>query len=169
MDEHLLAKLEELEADFNRTLEDMADPDIAMDQDRYREVSIRHAELRPVINAFRDYQQAVAEMTEAAEMATGEQDPDMREYLEGVVVEQRARLEPLETQLRVMLVPKDPNDDKDVILEIRAAVGGEEAALWGADLYRMYERFAERHGWKTESINTSVTGGGGLKDATFSV
>ncbi len=68
-----------------------------------------------------------------------------------------------------MLVPKDPNDDKDVILEIRAAAGGEEAALWGADLYRMYERFAERHGWKTEPINTSFTGGGGLKDATFSV
>lgn len=169
MDESLLNKLEELEGDYATSLEDMADPTIMADQDRYREVSIRHSELRPVIEAFREYQQASAEMEEAVEMASGEQDAEMREYLEGVASEQRSRLEPLETHLRVMLVPKDPDDDKDVIVEIRAAVGGDEAALWGADLYRMYERFAERHGWKSEPINTSVTGGGGLKDATFSV
>ena len=169
MDKSLLAKLEELEDRLAETLEDMANPDVLSDQDRYREVSIRHAELRPVIEAFRDYQNAATEMAEAAEMASAESDPEMREYLEGVAAEQRARLEPLETKMRVMLVPKDPNDEKDVILEIRAAAGGDEAALWGADLYRMYERFAERHGWKSESINTSVTGGGGLKDATFSV
>lgn len=169
MDESLLKKLEGLEIHFAQTLEDMADPKVYSDQDRYRDVTIHHAELRPVIQAFRDYQQALAEMEEAIEMAASEQDAEMREYLDGVAVEQRARLEPLETQLRVMLVPKDPDDEKDVIVEIRAAAGGEEAALWGADLYRMYERFAERHGWKSESINTSVTGGGGLKDATFSV
>ena len=169
MDESLLNKLEELEIHFAQTLEDMADPKVLSNQDRYRDVTIHHAELRPVIQAFRDYQQASVEMEEAIEMAASEQDAEMREYLDGVAVEQRARLEPLETRLRVMLVPKDPDDDKDVIVEIRAAAGGEEAALWGADLYRMYERFAERHGWKSEPINTSVTGGGGLKDATFSV
>lgn len=169
MDESLLDKLEELEGHFATTIEEMSDPVVISDQDRYRDVSIRHAELRPVIEAFRDYQQASVEMGEADEMAASEQDAEMREYLEGVAAEQRARLEPLETRLRVMLVPKDPDDDKDVIVEIRAAVGGDEAALWGADLYRMYERFAERQGWQIESINTSVTGGGGLKDATFSV
>ena len=169
MNEGLLRKLEELEAKFSETLEDMAKPDILSDQDRYREVSIRHAELKPVIEAFREYQSAAQEMSEAAEMAAAETDPEMRSYLEGVAAEQGARLEPLEDQLRVMLVPKDPDDDKDVIVEIRAAAGGDEAALWGADLYRMYERFAERRGWKSEPINTSVTGGGGLKDATFSV
>ncbi len=169
MDDTLLAKLRDLEGRFAETLEQMADPDVLGDQDRYREVSIRHAELRPVIEAFRDYQTATSEMEEATEMAAAESDAEMREYLEGVAAEQRAKLEPLETELRVMLVPKDPNDEKDVIVEIRAAAGGEEAALWGADLYRMYERFAERHGWKSEPINTSVTGGGGLKDATFSV
>ena len=169
MDESLLDKLEELEGHFATTIEEMSDPVVISDQDRYRDVSIRHAELRPVIEAFRDYQQASVEMGEAVEMAASEQDAEMREYLEGVAAEQRARLEPLETRLRVMLVPKDPDDDKDVIVEIRAAVGGDEAALWGADLYRMYERFAERQGWQIESINTSVTGGGGLKDATFSV
>jgi peptide chain release factor 1 len=169
MDESLLAKLEELQVRYEETLEEMADPDVLSDQDKYREVSIRHADLRPIIEAFRDYQEASREMEEAVEMATSESDPEMREYLQAVATEQRSRLEPLENQLRVMLVPKDPNDDKDVIVEIRAAAGGEEAALWGADLYRMYERFAERQGWKSESINTSVTGGGGLKDATFSV
>ncbi len=169
MDDNLLNKLQELEVKFAETLEEMADPDVLSDQERYREVSIRHADLKPVIAAFRDYQQASQEMEDATEMAAAESDPEMKEYLDGVAAEQRSRLEPLETELRVMLVPKDPNDEKDVIVEIRAAAGGEEAALWGADLYRMYERFAERHGWKSEPINTSVTGGGGLKDATFSV
>ncbi len=169
MDDSLRSKLEELEVRFNETLEEMADPDVLSDQERYREVSIRHADLRPVIEAWREYRQASQEMEEAVEMAGAEGDAEMKEYLDGVAAEQRGRLEPLESQLRVMLVPKDPNDDKDVIVEIRAAAGGDEAALWGADLYRMYERFAERHGWKSEPINTSVTGGGGLKDATFSV
>ncbi len=169
MDKALRTKLEELEGTFTATLEEMADPEVLGNQDRYREVSIRHADLKPVIDAFREYRSASQEMEEAAEMAAAETDSEMKEYLDGVANEQRSRLEPLERELRVMLVPKDPNDDKDVIVEIRAAAGGEEAALWGADLYRMYERFAERHGWRTESINTSVTGGGGLKDATFSV
>ncbi|MDJ0954165.1 MAG: peptide chain release factor 1 [Acidimicrobiia bacterium] len=169
MDDNLLNRLQELEGKYAETLEEMADPDVLSDQERYREVSILHADLKPVITAFRDYRQAAQEMEEATEMAAAESDPEMKEYLEGVAEEQRSRLEPLETELRVMLVPKDPNDEKDVIVEIRAAAGGEEAALWGADLYRMYERFAERHGWKSEPINTSVTGGGGLKDATFSV
>ena len=169
MDDRLLGKLEELEGKYSKTIEELADPDVLGNQDRYREVSILHSELKPVIEAFREYQTAATEMSEAAEMAAAEDDAEMRSYFENVAAEQQAKLDPLETQLRVMLVPKDPNDDKDVILEIRAAAGGDEAALWGADLYRMYERFAERHGWKTESINTSITGGGGLKDATFSV
>lgn len=169
MDDRLRSKLEELEHRFTETLEEMADPAVASDQERYRDVSIRHSELKPVIAAFQRYQEASAEMTDAVEMAAGEQDEDLRAYLEDVASEQRAKLEPIETELRVMLVPKDPDDDKDVIVEIRAAAGGDEAALWGADLYRMYERFAERHGWRIEPINTSVTGGGGLKDATFSV
>jgi peptide chain release factor 1 len=169
MDDRLRSKLEELEQRFARTLEEMADPEILANQDKYREVTILHAELRPVIQGFQAYKDASAEFEEASEMAAAEEDAEMRTYLRGVADEQRHRLEPLETELRVMLVPKDPDDDKDVIVEIRAAVGGDEAALWGADLYRMYERFAERHGWKTEPINTSVTGGGGLKDATFSV
>lgn len=169
MDDRLRHKLEELEKLYAATLEEMADPDVASDQERYREVSIRHSELRPVIAAFQKHQEASSEMADALEMAAAEEDEDLRAYLEDVAAEQRAKLEPLETELMVMLVPKDPNDEKDVIVEIRAAAGGDEAALWGADLYRMYERFAERHGWKTDPINTSVTGGGGLKDATFSV
>jgi peptide chain release factor 1 len=169
MDERLLGKLEELEEKFAGTLREMADPAVLGNQDRYREVSKLHSELKPVSDGFRAYQAAQSEYQDATEMAAVENDPEMRSYFENIALEQQEKLAFLEAQLRVMLVPKDPNDDKDVILEIRAAAGGEEAALWGADLYRMYERFAERHGWKTEAINTSLTGGGGLKDATFSV
>jgi len=169
MDDHLKSKLDEVEASLDGVLAEMADPAVLADNDRYSEVSIRYAELKPVVDAYRAYLDAAAELAEAEEMATGETDTDMREYLAGIAAEQRSRLEALDSELRVMLVPRDPNDDKDVIVEIRAAVGGEEAALWGADLYRMYDRFAERHGWKVEPINTSVTGSGGLKDATFSV
>ena len=169
MDETLRGKLEELGAKYAETLEEMADPDVLGNQDRYREVSRRHAELKPVVDGYQAYQVAQVEFEDATEMASVEDDAEMRAYFENIAAEQQEKLVTLETQLRVMLVPKDPNDEKDVILEIRAAAGGEEAALWGADLYRMYERFAERHGWKTEAINTSLTGGGGLKDATFSV
>jgi len=169
LDDRLRSRLDELEEALAAVVADMSDPDVIGDQDRYRAVSIRHAELRPVVETYRDYRTVEAELAEAAEMAAVESDAEMRAYLEGVAAEQRAKLERLETELRVMLVPKDPNDDKDVIVEIRAAAGGEEAALWGADLYRMYERYAERHRLRIEPIGMSVTGGGGLKDATFSV
>jgi peptide chain release factor 1 len=169
LDERLRDRLAELEEGLAAVVAEMSDPDVLADQERYKAASIRHAELKPVVDAYREYLAAEVELADAAELAGSEADPEMRTYLEGVAAEQRAKLERLETALRVMLVPKDPNDDKDVIVEIRAAAGGEEAALWGADLYRMYERFAERHNLRIEPISMSVTGGGGLKEATFSV
>ena len=168
-DDQLGAKMAEVEASYEQTLTDMADPDIAGDQLRYTEVAKRHSELKPVVETFHAYQAARSEADEARELANAESDEEMLAYFREQIEARELEAEALIAKLQLLLVPKDPNDDKDVIVEIRAAAGGEEAALWGADLYRMYERFAERQGWKSESINTSVTGGGGLKDATFSV
>jgi len=169
MDDALHAKLEDLVEQYDATLEQLADTAVHGDQDRLREVSIRHSELRNVVETYRRYDEVAAELTEAEELAPLESDPDMREYLESVAKEQREQLEHLDTELRRLLVPKDPDDDKDVIVEIRSAAGGEEAALWAADLYRMYQRFSERQGWSTDAMDTSLTDTGGLKDATFAV
>jgi len=169
MDERLVGKLEEVEQAYVETLEQLAAPDVFADQDRYREISIRHAQLKPVVDAFQRHRAGARELAEAEELVSQESDPEMRDYLETVAREQRVELERLELELQSMLVPRDPSDDKDVIVELRAAVGGEEAALWAADLYRMFERFAERHGWTIESISVSPTDGGGVKEATFAV
>jgi peptide chain release factor 1 len=169
MEASLEAKLDELKAAYDQTLTQLADPAVLGDQDRYRKVSIRHAELKPVIDAFDRHAAAVEELGDAEELAVDEPDSDMRTYLEGVARERREEIEHLEDELRRLLVPKDPNDDKDVIVEIRAAAGGDEAALWAGDLYRMYSRFAERQGWTIDSIDTSLSDGGGIKEATFAV
>jgi peptide chain release factor 1 len=169
MDAQLRSKLDELREAYDATIEQLVDPDVLGDQDRYREASIRHSELKQVVDAYTSYDEAMVEIREAEQLAAHEADADSKEYFDTVAKNQRLRAEELDAALRRMLLPQDPNDDKDVIVEIRAAAGGDEAALWGADLYRMYSRFAERMGWSIDPIGTSVTGGGGLKDATFAV
>ncbi len=169
MDQSLKAKLDELRSAYDETITQLADPDVFGDQDRYRDLSIRHAELKAVNDAYVRYEEAAQEAAEAEELSGLEDDAEMREYLESVAKERRKEVEHLDAELRLLLVPKDPNDDKDVIVEIRAAAGGDEAALWAGDLYRMYSRFAERHGWTTEAMDTSLSDTGGVKEATFAV
>jgi peptide chain release factor 1 len=169
MDDQMRAKLDELAADHEVILGQLSDPEVLASQDRLRTLSIRHAELKPIVEAYDAYRTATAEAAEAAEMATQDQDADMRRYLDQVGEEQRLRIDELEATLRRLLVPRDPMDDKDVIVEVRAAAGGDEAALWAGDLRRMYERFAERQGWTVEPMDTSLSEGGGLKEATFAV
>ncbi len=169
MDEHLLERLSKVEAAYEDTLTRLSDPTVTADQNRYREVTSRHAELKPIVESYRRYLAAADELAEAEELIDGEDDPEMVEYLEETMTSRKADLDRLEAELRRLLVPKDPDDDKDVIVEIRAAAGGDEAALWAGDLYRMYERFAERSGWAIDPIDVSATGGGGIKEATFAV
>ena len=169
MDEHLLERLAKVEEAFEGTLTELSDPSITSDQNRYRDVAQRHAELKPVVESYRKYLAAASEIEEAREMVADESDPEMADYFNETIAERTAELESLEVELRKLLVPKDPDDEKDVIVEIRAAAGGDEAALWAGDLYRMYERFAERSGWAIEPINVSPTGSGGVKEATFAV
>ncbi len=169
MDPQLVARLEAVEESYHETLEAMADPDVLADQSRYTDVARRHAELKPVVEAFEAYRAAATDAEEAAELSRDEDDDGMAAELLEMAVARRAEAERLEKRLRVMLVPKDPNDDKDVIIEIRAAAGGDEAAIWAGDLYRMYERYAEQHGWSTEPITSSPSEAGGFKEATFAV
>ena len=169
MDASLKEKLDELREAYDQTIIQLIDPEVLGNQDRYREISIRHSELRAVNDAYTRYEQAIVELAEAEELVAMEDDPEMREYLDSVTNARTMEIENLDAELRRLLVPKDPNDDKDVIVEIRAAAGGDEAALWGGDLYRMYSRFAERQGWAIETIDTSRSDGGGVKEATFAV
>ncbi len=169
MDAALAERLTELEQAHDEVLSQLADPELLADQARYADAARRHAELKQVVEAVHAYREAEQERDDAREMAAGEEDADMAAYLRGVAEERAAEIEKLEDELRRLLIPKDPNDQKDVIMEIRAAAGGDEAALWGADLYRMYQRYAERHGWTVEAMDTSWADGGGIKQATFAV
>ncbi len=169
MDERLVEKLEGIEQSFEDVLTQMADPDVIANGSRYQDLMIRHGELKPVVETFRRYREAETEIDEAELLASSEQDGEMRDYLQAVAKERREEIERLDLELRRMLVPKDPNDDKDVIVELRAAAGGEEAGIWAGDLYRMFERYAERHRWKVDPINISWADGGGLSFGQFSV
>jgi peptide chain release factor 1 len=169
MDDQVREKLAEVEKVFEDTLVQLTDNQILSNQDRYREVTQRHAELKPIVEAYRRYLEAETEKSEATELLAGEEDADMVAYLSDLAEDLTTELEELETGLRLMLVPKDPDDDKDVIVEIRSAAGGDEAALWAGDLLRMYERFVERMGWKFETISVSISDGGGIKEGTFSI
>ena len=169
MDDRVIARLESVVTDYDETVEQLASAEIMADQNRYREIAERHAELKPVVTTFEAFREAQKEAAEAAELAGAEDDPEMIEYFKSVATAKQTELEQLEHDLRKLLVPKDPNDDKSVIVELRSAAGGDEAALWTGDLYRMYERFAERNKWTIDPIDVSPADTGGLKEATFAV
>jgi peptide chain release factor 1 len=169
MDERVLGRLDAIAAEYDATVEQLADPEILADQNRYREIASRHAELKPIVAVFNEYREAEQEATEAAELAKSEDDPEMVEYAESLMAGKKVEIEKLEGELQRLLVPKDPNDDKDVIVELRSAAGGDEASLWAGDLYRMYERFAERNKWSIDPIDVSPSETGGISQATFAV
>ena len=141
----------------------LADPNVHADADQARTLAKRYAELTPIVNAYREWQQTSGDEQAARELAL--EDPGFAEEADALV-KQRAELE---ERLRKLLVPKDPNDNRDTIVEVKAGEGGEESALFASDLLRMYQRYAERHGWKTEIIDSTLTGLGGVKDATMAV
>ncbi len=169
IDDKLRARLEEIEAAYDETERLLADPDVLADQARYAELAKRHADLKPVVADFHALQAALEDAREAAELAEAETDPNVVEDLRELGRQQRRQAEELEQQLRLALVPTDPDDEKDVIIEVRAAAGGDEAAIWAGDLHRMYERFAERHSFQTETMDSSPSEAGGFSKITFAV
>ena len=154
-------KLAATEAKYDQLMAEMADPSVQGDTATFRSHSKALAEIQPLVEAFREYKEVISQITAAEELL---QDPDMRELAQeelGALTSERDRLL---AEIKVLLVPKDPNDEKNVVLEIRAGTGGDEAALFAGDLFRMYSRYAERQGWKIDVLNMSDSGGGGIKE-----
>jgi peptide chain release factor 1 len=158
----LAAELDRLEAEL---------PDIYASGDRHaaRDAGRRHAELKPVVDAWRAWDAANNDLSDAQELLGTETEGEMREYLKSEIAEKQARIDELDAQIKELLLPRDPNEGRNVIVEIQGAEGGEEANLWAGDLYRMYQYFAERHGLKTEVLSSQPSDHGGFRDVTFLV
>jgi peptide chain release factor 1 len=157
-------KLENLEKQYLDIELRLADPEVIRAQDVYQKLMKEHAELAPLIQAFRRYKHLERELSDSQSLLKDESDEDLKAMAREDVQSLKEQIGQVEEDLRVLLLPKDPNDDKNVLLEIRAGTGGEEAALFAATLYRMYTRLAERRGWKLEVMSHSATGLGGLKE-----
>ena len=161
-------KLASIEARYNELTAQMADPAIANDYARYAELARQQSELQEIVDKYRAWMKARNDLAEAEALAGGD-DADLADMARAEIEPLQRRIETLQSQLQMLLVPKDPNDDRDVIVEIRAGAGGDEAGLFAADLARMYTRYAEEHGWKVEVLDENETGIGGYKEVIFAV
>jgi peptide chain release factor 1 len=162
-------RLADLESEFDTLEAGMGDIYAAGDQEAVRTAGKRHSELKPIVDAFRELRAARAQLDEAREMLRTEAEADMRDLAKEEIAEKESSVADLEGRLKVLLLPKDPNDDKNVILEVRGAEGGEEANLFAGDLVRMYQLYAQNHGWKIETLSSQPSEMGGYKEATFLV
>lgn len=161
-------KLSFISDKYNALTEKVSDPQIIADQSKWQKYAKELSELEPIVKKFQEYQQVKKSIAESRELLNeSSSDEELRELAKLELSEMEDKVEPLEEELKVLLLPKDPNDEKNVILEIRAGTGGDEAALFGADLFRMYSRYAERRGWKTELMEMNETGIGGIKEAVL--
>lgn len=165
----MLERLQSLEDRYNKLNELLSDPEVISNTDKLREYSKEQSGLSDAVQAFREYKDADSQLTDAKEMLDGEQDADMQEMVKAEIAELTQSKTDLEEKMKILLLPKDPNDDKNVIVEIRGAAGGDEAALFAGDLYRMYSRYAENQGWKTEIMEAHSTGVGGYKEIIFMI
>ena len=164
----LLDKLQALEDKYRELESLLSDPETVQDIGRWQALSKEHAQLAPIAASVREYRQVLRDAAEARELAQGN-DPEMKELAAQELAELTVRQEELEKELPLLLLPRDPNDDKNVIVEIRGGVGGEEAALFAGDLFRMYARYAEKRGWRAEILDANATEIGGYKEISFLV
>jgi peptide chain release factor 1 len=160
---HVTEKLKASEARYQQLMALVSDQAVQSDGNAYKKYSKELSDVQPLVEAFNDYERLDEEAAQAREMAASG-DAEMAAMAEDELATLETRREELEKQIKILLVPKDPNDEKNVMLEIRAGTGGDEAALFASDLFRMYTRFAERHGWKVDPISLSETGTGGYKE-----
>ena len=165
----MLNKLQGIKARYEELTHTLSRPEAMADQAAWRDMVKEHAQLEEIVTVFDEYTKAVQAAEDCKEMLTEHLDGEMRELVHGELSELSQKAEALTEQLKIMLLPKDPNDDKNVIIEIRAGTGGDEAALFGADLLRMYQRYAERHGFKGELLNENLTEMGGVKEVVLSL
>lgn len=162
-------RLDAVEARFEKLNELLSDPEIVSDPQKLKEYSKEQSSITETVEAYREYKEINSEYKDAKVMLEDKLDPDMRDMVKEEMDSLAEHLKDLEAKMKILLLPKDPNDDKNVIMEIRGAAGGDEAALFAGDLYRMYSRFAENQGWKTEVIDANSTGLGGYKEIIFMV
>ncbi|MBN6885027.1 peptide chain release factor 1 [Cytobacillus horneckiae] len=162
-------RLQSVEDRYERLNELLSDPEIVNDPKKLREYSKEQSDIQDTVDTYREYKDVYEQFKDAKAMLEEKLDADMREMVKEELAELETSVEDLEGRLKILLIPKDPNDDKNVIMEIRGAAGGDEAALFAGDLYRMYSRFAETQGWKIDVIETSSTGVGGYKEIIFMI
>jgi peptide chain release factor 1 len=165
----MLERLEAVEERYERIERMMADPEVAVDFVRVRELAKEQAGIRTLVTLAREYRSLSVEIEEVRTLLRAERDNEMADLARAELSGLEERLEKTDQNLRLELVPKDPNDDKNVIMEIRAGTGGDEAGLFAADMYRMYNRYAQRSGWKTDVIDANQTGIGAIKEIVFQI
>ncbi|WP_058308713.1 peptide chain release factor 1 [Gracilibacillus massiliensis] len=165
----MLDRLESLEARYDKLNELLSDPEVINDSKKLREYSKEQSDLQDVITAYREYKDVSSQLDDAKEMLEDDLDDEMRDMTKMEISELSDQKTELEERLRILLLPKDPNDDKNVIMEVRGAAGGDEAALFAGDLFRMYSRYAESEGWKIDIMDSNTTGVGGFKEVVFMI
>ncbi|MBI5563599.1 MAG: peptide chain release factor 1 [Chloroflexi bacterium] len=165
----LLEKMAGIESRYEELNTLMSDPQVLGDYTRLRDVGQERMNLVPIVEAYREYRDRLGHLDGARLMVANEADPDLADMAREEVASLEAQISAMEANLKVLLVPKDPRDDKNVIVEVRAGTGGDEAGIFAADLYRMYTRYAENHNWKSELLSSSETGVGGFKEVIFMV
>jgi peptide chain release factor 1 len=165
----LIDRLESIARRYREIENEMARPEVASDHERLTKLAREQRALRETVETYEAYKRARREMESARELLKHEKDPDMLEYMRAEERRAAAQLGELDEKLKLLLLPKDPNDDRDVVVEIQGAEGGEEAALFAADLFRMYNKWAEKKGWKVEVVDASPTGMGGFDKIEFEV
>ena len=162
-------RLDDLLIRYEELLEELNSPDVAMDQNRFRKLMKEQADLTPLVDAYKEYKKANQDVEDSLALLEEESDEEMRDMAKEELADAKKRIEEMEQQLKILLLPKDPNDDKNVMVEIRAGAGGDEAALFASELYRMYVHFAESNRWKTELVSVNENGIGGFKEVVFMV
>ena len=154
---------------YEELMLELNNPSVAEDQRKFRKLMKEQADLAPIVDAYKQYKQAKQDVEDSLALLDEESDEEMKELAKEELADAKKRIEELEQELKILLLPKDPNDEKNVIVEIRAGAGGDEAALFASELYRMYVHYAESQHWKTEMINVSESGIGGMKEVEFMI
>ena len=154
---------------YEEMMNQLSEPDVANDPERFKRLMKEQSDLTPIVEAYKEYKQCKQNVEDSLAMLDEESDEEMRELAKEELNESKARIEELEQELKVLLLPKDPNDDKNVIVEIRAGAGGDEAALFAAEIYRMYVHYAESQRWKVETLEMEEIGIGGMKSVNFMI
>ena len=160
----MFERLDQIEARYEELTQALASPEIVTDSAKYQKTAKAHSEIAPVVEKYREYKDLTRGIVESRGVLAEEKDPDMRAYAQEELDKLQSRVGSIEEELKVLLLPKDPNDEKNIILEIRAGTGGDEATLFAAEIFRMYTRYAEMQRWKVEVLSTSESSAGGLKE-----